>query len=186
MMRLSAMIVALAMGAPILGSLALAPAAYGATGKERLDVPIHAVTAKGTGERLGSIIVTQTATGARFSLNLKNLPPGIHGFHLYTVGSCEAAAAGGRMVPAGAAGTIYDPFKVGRHQGPNGRGYLGSLPTIYVTSKGTANQSITAPRVQLGDVQGRALLIKAGPDDYTDQPLPLGGSGDAIACGVVR
>lgn len=172
------------------GLLALAligPAQAAPAGpKDRLEIPIHAVNAQGSGERLGTIVVTQAPTGTRFALNLKNLPPGLHGFHLYTYASCEPASIGGRAVPAGAAGSIYDPFKTGRHLGPNGRGALGSLPAIYVSAKGVANHAVTAPRIQMGDVQGRALLIKSGPDDYTDQPLPLGGSGETIACGVVR
>jgi Cu-Zn family superoxide dismutase len=35
-------------------------------------------------------------------------------------------------------------------------------------------------------VKGKALMIHAGGDNYADQPKPLGGGGDRIACGVIQ
>jgi Cu-Zn family superoxide dismutase len=46
--------------------------------------------------------------------------------------------------------------------------------------------TLTAPRLKVADAEGRALMIHAGGDNYSDQPKPLGGGGARIACGVVE
>ena len=37
----------------------------------------------------------------------------------------------------------------------------------------------------MNDLYGRALVIHAGGDNYSDSPEPLGGGGARLACGVV-
>ena len=37
----------------------------------------------------------------------------------------------------------------------------------------------------MDDLEGRAVMIHAGGDNYSDQPKPLGGGGARVACGVV-
>jgi Cu-Zn family superoxide dismutase len=46
--------------------------------------------------------------------------------------------------------------------------------------------AVIARRLKLADVKGRAIMIHAGGDNYSDQPAPLGGGGARIACGVVK
>ena len=55
--------------------------------------------------------------------------------------------------------------------------------TVSVTSC-DVEQTVTAPRLKLADVQGRALVIHEGGDNYTDNPENGGGKG-RVACGVV-
>ena len=38
----------------------------------------------------------------------------------------------------------------------------------------------------LGQLAGKALMIHAGGDNYSDEPKPLGGGGARVACGVIR
>jgi len=45
--------------------------------------------------------------------------------------------------------------------------------------------TLLAPRLKLADVQGRAIMVHAGGDNYSDEPQPLGGGGERIACGVI-
>ena len=45
---------------------------------------------------------------------------------------------------------------------------------------------MTANRLKVADVKGRALMIHAGGDNYSDQPKPLGGGGARVACGVIK
>ncbi|MCP6423609.1 superoxide dismutase family protein, partial [Klebsiella pneumoniae] len=74
-----------------------------------------------------------------------------------------------------AAGGHLDPASSGKHLGPQGAGHLGDLPALVVNASGIANQPVAAPRLTLKDVQGRALMIHEGGDNYSDEPKPLGG-----------
>lgn len=130
-----------------------------------------------SGKSIGSIEIQQTADGTRFTPNLTGLTPGSHGFHLHTNPSC---GNGGQD-----AGGHYDPQNTGRHEGPYGNGHLGALPTLYVHSSGAAITAVVAPRLKLEDLNGRSLIIHAGSDNYSDSPVPLGGGGARVACGVV-
>ena len=73
----------------------------------------------------------------------------------------------------------------GRHAGPEGNGHKGDLPVLEVAADGSARVTLTAPRLTVADAQGRALMVHAGGDNYSDEPKPLGGGGARIACGVV-
>ena len=66
-------------------------------------------------------------------------------------------------------------------------GHLGDLPVLQVAANGTATETLTAPRItDVGALRGKALMIHAGGDNYSDQPAPLGGGGARIACGVLQ
>jgi Cu-Zn family superoxide dismutase len=105
---------------------------------------------------------------------------------LHSEGSCEPAVNDeGQMSAAQAAGGHYDPDNTGRHEGPQGEGHKGDLPVLEVAADGTAQDTLTAPRLTVADARGRALMIHAGGDNYSDEPQPLGGGGARIACGIV-
>jgi Cu-Zn family superoxide dismutase len=68
-----------------------------------------------------------------------------------------------------------------------GQGHSGDLPVLDVAADGSAKTSVTAPRIKdLEAVRGRALVIHAGGDNFSDEPAPLGGGGARIACGVLK
>jgi superoxide dismutase, Cu-Zn family len=102
-------------------------------------------------------------------------------------GSCAPhAGQGGAMEAAGAAGAHWDPQSTGRHLGPEGAGHLGDLPRIDVASDGAVSTSVTAPRINAAaQLRGRALMLHADGDNYSDTP-PNGGGGARIACGVIN
>ena len=55
------------------------------------------------------------------------------------------------------------------------------------TPDGTANIAATAPRItDVTQLRGRALMVHARGDNYSDEPKPNGGGGARIACGVIR
>ncbi|MEO8559311.1 MAG: superoxide dismutase family protein [Rhodospirillales bacterium] len=169
----------------IMATLAAGPAWAQATPITNRSVPIYAVDTHGIGVKLGTVEMKDVPDGLRIKLDLEGLPPGPHGFHVHTVSDCAQAENGGRIVPAGSAGAPYDPFRAGRHAGPHGSGYLGDLPFISAGKDGKAKYVMTAPRLKVDDLRNRSVLITVGGDNYTDTP-PMGGGGDAIACGAIR
>lgn len=129
------------------------------------------------GQSLGEVVFEDTPYGLLITPKLTNLPPaGLHGFHLHEHPNCgdKGMNAGGH----------FDPRHTNTHQGPYGNGHLGDLPVLATDSKGSATIPLLAPRLKTADLAGRALMIHAGGDTYSDTP-PLGGGGARIGCGVI-
>lgn len=153
------------------------------------SVTIFKVTSdnNGLGEPIGTVILEDTQHGLKFTSKLTNLPPGEHGFHIHENGSCAPMLQDGKMLPAGAAGSHYDPSSTHSHRGPYSKmGHLGDLPILLVDEQGNANMAVVGPRLRLSQVQGRALIIHQNGDNYLDYPNALGGGGPRIACGVIK
>jgi superoxide dismutase, Cu-Zn family len=168
---------------------ALAAAAAGAHAQsaDKLNVPMTLVSADGPGKMIGSVTITESKSGLVFTPNLTDLPPGPHGFHVHETGSCGTNEKDGKKVAAGAAGGHYDPHAAKHHGSPTGDGHLGDIPPLVVGDNGGASTAVTAPRMKtLADVKGKALMVHAGGDNFSDSPKPLGGGGDRIACGVIQ
>jgi len=152
-----------------------------------ISVPLNFVDEKGIVGAAGDVVISESPFGLIFTPNLSGLPAGVHGFHLHENGSCEPASKDGKPVAALAAGGHWDPAKAGLHAGPYGDGHLGDLPAIYVTADGKANYPVLAPRLHsLEALRGHALMLHAGGDNHEDHPMPLGGGGARIACGIVK
>lgn len=167
--------------------LLLGAATLSLAGLAQADVTIemHAVNKSGIGQPIGVVTASQTRYGVVFTPMLKGLSPGLHGFHLHTNPSCEPMEKDGKMLPALGAGGHYDPESTGRHSFPWGTGHLGDLPALFADGNGAADSPVLAPRLKLSDLKGRALMIHAGGDNYSDSPSPLGGGGKRVACGVI-
>lgn len=163
-----------------LSGLTLAPAFA-----EPRTVTINKVSIEGIGDPVGTITLTAGANGVVLTTDLHSLPAGEHGFHLHQNGTCAAALKDGKMSAAEAAGGHYDPGETHRHAGPQGSGHKGDMPALMVAHDGTAKTSFTLPRLTFKDVMQRSIMIHEHGDNYSDTPLPLGGGGKRIACGVI-
>lgn len=168
-----------------LGAVAMG-AAMGTQGAER-SVEMRAVNERGVQERIGQIIVKEREDGLVFEPRIESgLSPGIHGFHVHQYPDCGPQAPDGERGPALAAGSHLDPNDSDAHSTPwDDEGHLGDLPALYVTADEKAIHPVFARGLRLSDVEGRALVIHEGGDNYADQPEPLGGGGDRAACGVI-
>lgn len=169
----------------VMTAFAIDGAAYAASGTK---IPMSLVNAEGIDKSVGSITAADTPAGLRLTPALRGLPPGQHGFHVHDKPSCEAAPdpdKGGAMAPGFGAGGHLDPAKTGKHEGPEGNGHSGDLPALTVAANGKATKPVVAPHLKLADITGHAVMIHAGGDNYSDQPVKLGGGGGRIACGVV-
>jgi Cu-Zn family superoxide dismutase len=137
-------------------------------------------------EVTGELQLTVAEGGVMITGEVRGLTPDTeHGFHVHETGDCsapDASSAGGHFNPTGA--EHGDPTAVQPSEN-----HLGDIPNIIANDTGTAPVSTAVPRATLRDAGnfdliGKALVVHARPDDYTTQPA--GGSGDRIACGVIR
>jgi len=140
------------------------------------------------GRDAGYVRLTQTKAGVLMEVNLHNVAPGVHGFHIHEKGDCSPpdtfVNAGGHLNPDG----HPHGFKV--DHGPED----GDMPNINVDVNGQLKEEMMNPRVtldandtsrrgQLLDADGFSIVIHAQPDDYMSQPA--GNSGARIACGAI-
>ena len=154
-----------------------------AVAQRAMTVDINRISDTGIGEKIGTVRVTEAKSGVSFKIDVTGLAKGQHGFHIHEKGDCGSAMKDGKMTAGLAAGGHFDPEAVKSHKGPKGAGHKGDLPALNATAKGIS-QTVIAPHVKYTDVQGRALVIHEGGDNYSDNPENGGGKG-RVACGVV-
>nr|WP_158775639.1 superoxide dismutase family protein [Cobetia sp. L2A1] len=166
-------------------ALALGACLASGAAQASTEIEMHRVSAEGVGESVGTITAEDTQSGLLLTPKLSGLKAGVHGFHLHANDSCAPAEKDGKMVAAASAGGHFDPDSTETHQGPYGEGHLGDLPALTVNADGSVDLPVLAPRLEESDLDGHALMIHSGGDNYTDTPT-LGGGGAREACGVVK
>lgn len=157
----------------------------GGVNAAEVTVTLNAISGEDVGAIIGTIAFQDTSRGLKIWPNLSGLAEGQHGFHVHENANCAAKEKGGTLVAGLAAGGHFDPDMTGKHDGPIGLGHLGDLPVLYVDANGQATRSSFAPRLKTSHLEGRAIVIHAGGDNYSDEPAPLGGGGARVACGAV-
>ena len=135
------------------------------------------------GQKVGEAQLIETPQGVKITLQVENLPPGVHALHIHDKGLCEPPGfqtAGGHFNPFGKQHGLKNP------QGP----HAGDLPNLVVGEDGketleTINTLVTLKpgKNSLFQPGGTSLVIHAGPDDYMTDPA--GHAGARIACGVI-
>lgn len=133
------------------------------------------------GLETGTAILTDTGNGLLIKLNLRNLPPGQHAFHIHENGICDGAAK------FESAGAHYNPDgdEHGYHA-PEGH-HEGDMPNLTVLPDGTLDTEIFNEEADLDEMladNGTTLMIQEKADDYKTQPS--GNAGGRIACAVVK
>lgn len=170
-----------ALGALLL--LLTAPAAAAAESATAKAALINAAS-----RPVGQATVFDTPNGLLVVVEASDLPPGPHGIHIHSVGTCADPAdgfkaSGGHFNPAGHKHGLMHT------EGPE----AGDLPNLQAASDGKAYAELLAPFASLNgaggrsailDADGAALVIHEKADDHTTQPI--GGAAGRIACGVIE
>ncbi len=149
---------------------------------------VYLATTSGLKQKIGEVSFSDTKSGLLVNVDLKDLPPGKHGFHIHENPDCGADIdAMGKTQPALKAGGHYDPDKTGHHMGPNHEnGHRGDLPVLNVTPDGTVKTSFTVKNLTVQEIKNRSIMVHANGDNYSDEPVVLGGGGARIACGIIK
>jgi superoxide dismutase, Cu-Zn family len=131
------------------------------------------------GNDIGTLMLTDSASGIAISGHLMHLPPGEHGIHLHAVGQCDA--------PFTTAGPHWNPANK-KHGTENPAGpHAGDMMNITVGADSSAQVAVMSTSGMLADLMdadGAAMVVHAKADDYKTDPS--GNSGDRIACGIVN
>jgi len=118
--------------------------------------------------------------GTEVVVDLTNVPPGVHGFHIHDKGDCgdNGNAAGGHFNPSAMP-----------HGAPDAASHhAGDFGNITADDKGEVHMHMSSHMITVSagpnSVVGHAVIVHANPDDLTTQPS--GNAGPRIACGVVQ
>ena len=159
-------------------------------GSPNVGVKASAVLVSQDGEAIGSVSLTQAATGVLVAARVEGIAPGGHAFIIHSVGACTP--------DFDAAGDHFDPEGVGEHgfihpnwRGSSGRTHGGDLPNIYAAADGSARADFFTEGVTLDtgrdhslfDADGSAIIVHEKPDSYGEVEAD---TGSRIACGVIE
>ena len=168
--------------ASLVGACAAAPAETGAP-QPAAALPVDAVAPilNSRGGEIGVARFAAATSGVLVTIQAGGLSARGHGVHLHLVGSCAAPdfKSAGAHVHVGP----KRPHGLLNPDGPE----PGDLPNLYPGPDGSVTAQFFTQDLRLSDLldaDGSAIVIHAGPDDHFSQPI--GGSGDRIACGVLR
>jgi superoxide dismutase, Cu-Zn family len=136
------------------------------------------------GDSVATATLAPASQGVKITLDVQNLAPGMHAFHIHSVGSCEPPdfkSAGGHFNPDGKKHGLKNP------EGP----HAGDMENFEVGADGTAHVELVNTSVTLGEGKnslfqpgGTALVIHEKADDLVSDPA--GNAGARVACGVIE
>jgi Cu-Zn family superoxide dismutase len=144
------------------------------------------------GDSVGVVKLLQKGDTVDVRADLRDLPPGFHGFHVHAVGEC--------VPPFTSAGGHYNPGG-----GVHGD-HAGDMPVLLVNEDGTAQARFTTDRFtvrDLVDTDGSAVIVHEAPDNFANIPnryhshtedvfgpdsvtLAVGDAGGRLACGIIE
>jgi Cu-Zn family superoxide dismutase len=126
----------------------------------------------------GKVTFTQQADGVEVEAEFTGLTPGKHGFHVHEFGDCS-------KMDGSCAGGHFNPDKM-KHGAPDAaERHVGDLGNIEADADGKATYKRVDTMISLSgphSILGRAIIVHANPDDYSQ---PTGNAGGRVGCGVI-
>jgi len=137
---------------------------------------------------IGNLTFRENSEGLLLDINIKGLSSGLHGMHIHTNPSIDPAEKDGTMVLGLAAGGHYDTNEKHIHLGPyDKKGSISDLPALYVDEYGNSNYTILLSKIKsLDEINNRSIIIHAKGDNYSDNPVSLGGGGPRVAGAILQ
>jgi Cu-Zn family superoxide dismutase len=143
---------------------------------------IAKIQSRSAGAVVGSAVFVAEGEGVTMTLAVEGLTPGLHGIHMHEKGDCSAA-------DGTSAGPHWNPSK-SAHGDPGGAAHhAGDMGNLTAGTDGRATLTFTNTDWTLGaessttsEVIGRAIIVHASPDDFSQ---PAGNAGARLGCGVV-
>ncbi|MGW8123938.1 superoxide dismutase family protein [Roseivirga echinicomitans] len=131
----------------------------------------------------GTAVFKELANGnIQLDVNLNSIEPGNHAVHIHAIGDCSAAdgtSAGGHWNPTGVAHG---------NRASSEEFHKGDIGNLIIGEDGTGSLSMEVEGWSIGgddssSILNKALIVHAGPDDFTSQPA--GAAGPRVGCGVI-
>ncbi len=173
----------IAFAAPRKGLVRFSPAAQPAADSGSGEKHALALIEGKSGSGLtGKAVFVQRGNSVALQIMLENASPGIHAIHLHEKGDCSAP-------DAMSAGPHWNPEGLAHGKWGHPPFHRGDIGNVEVGQDGKGATSLTSEVWSIGgapetDVTNKAVVVHAGPDDFTTQPT--GNAGGRIGCGVVR
>jgi superoxide dismutase, Cu-Zn family len=173
--------------------------AAGAGSSEAATDELTATLVDPAGAEVGTVTFSEEDEGTQVSVEVTDLPPGFHGFHVHAIGVCEPDSAN-PADPSMTGDFLSAGGHIGAGESDHGE-HPGDMPTLYVADSGTGSLTFVTNALALADLtddDGSAVMVHAGRDNYANIPeryapagpdemtLNTGDAGGRIACGLVE
>ncbi|WP_081706588.1 superoxide dismutase family protein [Nocardia sp. CNY236] len=151
-----------------------------------------------SGAAVGSANFTEAGDHLQVTVEARGLRPGFHGLHIHQVGKCQPNSVAPTGGPAGDFLSAGGHLQVGS---ANAHPASGDLTSLEVRDDGAATLVTTTDSVTLDDIEGKALVVHAGADNFGNIPdryrradgvagpdeatLATGDAGGRVACGII-
>lgn len=140
------------------------------------------IQAKSNSNVSGTVTFTEVNGKVMMDAKLSGLTPGNHAIHIHETGDCSAPdgkSAGGHWNPTNKnhGKWMQDPFHIGDIGNlvadEQGNGFISRETDLWCIDCEDSNKNIIS----------KAIIIHAGPDDFSSQPS--GAAGPRVGCGEI-
>ena len=162
--------------------LLIAPFFIGCSDDDDTLTATVTIEAKNDSGISGTVTFTEVKGSVSMTANIIGLTPGDHAIHIHAIGDCSAA-------DGTSAGGHWNPKNVDHGEWGTAPFHIGDIGNIVADANGNGSISRVTDLwcIDCDDddknVEGKAIIIHEGPDDFSSQPS--GAAGPRIGCGEI-